>query len=301
MITVALRGGLGNQMFQYAAGLSFAKKNKTELVLDTVFLNDRFPRRNFTYRTFDLDVFTLDPKLTRLSKASAKAPIPGVWLALDLLLVSTRSIMGIQKKVREISETVFQPNLLSAQDNIFLWGRWQNEKYFADYADDVRAAFAFRDAPFGQALDIAKTIASTNSVSLHVRRSDYVVFKNVENLMGKTDTGYYARAVAHIAERVQHPHFFIFSDDIAWCKENIKLSFPATYIDRSSEGLKGAFHLQLMSLCKYNIIANSTFSWWGAWLNANPEKIVVAPEKWERGPFAARRGGDVVPEGWVIL
>jgi hypothetical protein len=300
MITVDLRGGLGNQMFQYAAGLSLAKRNKTDFLLDTVFLNDRLPRRNFTFRDFSLDIFTLEPRLTRLSRISRVFPVPGMWLALDLAVVGICNVLGIRKKICEVSNFVLQPEVLSTHGDILLWGYWQNEKYFNDIISEVRAAFTFKQPLSGAAADIAKEIASGNSVSLHVRRGDYVAFKNVEGLMGKTDTSYYDRAVAYMAEYVKNPHFFIFSDDIAWCKENIKLSFPAIYIDRSSEGPKSAFHLQLMSLCKHNIIANSTFSWWGAWLNSNAEKIVVAPEQWYAGKDSAS-GKDIIPATWLRL
>jgi hypothetical protein len=275
MVTAILRGGLGNQMFEYAAGLNLALKNKVGFVLDTTYLNDRFPRREFTYRAYDLDVFDIKPDFTLFSKVSAAIPIPGVWLGADFALSAM---------VRACGGTV-------------LWGFYQGEKYFAGEKEAVRAAFRFRQPLAGEAALIAETIKWGDSVSLHVRRADYVTFKNNEKLFGKTDVSYYERAAAYVAERVGGAHFFVFSDDIAWCREHIKLPFSTTYMDDASRGPKAAFHLELMSLCKHNIIANSSFSWWGAWLNNNPGKIVVAPKRWS----LSGASDDIVPSGWIRI
>lgn len=318
-ITVFLRGGLGNQMFQYALGLNLAKKNNTDLVLDTTFLNDRFPRKEFTYRAFDLDVFALSPaqisqnetwagkpRFTILSKISEKLPIPGVWLGLDLALMMTKNIFGAQKIIKEKKNYVFDPEVLSAKGNVVLWGYWQSEKYFADIARDIREAFRFKKKLSGEAEKIAKEIESTNSVSLHVRRGDYVKFERVKKMAGDTDISYYAGAVSHVAKLVSEPRFFVFSDDIAWCRENMKIPpvvsrvepFPVTYLDEKTAGSKNAYHLELMSLCKHNIIANSSFSWWGAWLNQNPEKIIVAPARWYAD---LENQTEVIPKSWIRL
>jgi hypothetical protein len=297
MITVFLRGGLGNQMFQYALGLSLAKKNRTGLFLDTVFLNDRFPRKEFAYRTFDLDVFQLQPRLTALSKISAAAPIPGAWLALDFGLMKTKEVLGIKKVIKEKKENVVDPDVLRATGNLILWGRWQNEEYFKDIADDIKEAFRFRCSLTGEAKEFAEKVKSCNSVSLHVRRGDFATLKTANALMGDTDLSYYERAVAYVGARVKDPVFFVISDDIAWCRENVKINFPATYVPAEAAGSKGECHLELMSLCKHNIVANSTFSWWGAWLNRNPEKIVVAPKRW----YADSARGDFTPAEWVKI
>ncbi|MDO8601754.1 MAG: alpha-1,2-fucosyltransferase [bacterium] len=295
MITVFLRGGIGNQMFQYALGLCLAKKNHTELVLDTVFLSDRTPRKNFSYRAYDLDVFKLTPRFTLLSKIARALPIPAFWLGLDLAGIKLRALLGVQKVVREKSDH-FDSDVLSQRGNLLLFGRWQSAKYFADLAAQVREAFYFRLLPAGHAEALVQKIQSTNSISLHVRRGDFVAFKNVAQMMGETNLDYYQKATALIASRVKNPEFFIFSDDIAWCKEHIKLSYPTTFVKPSAIA---AVDLQLMSLCKHQITANSTFSWWGAWLNQNPDKMVVTPERW----YADSRGveADLIPEGWIKL
>jgi hypothetical protein len=331
-VTVFLRGGLGNQMFQYAAGLNLAKKNNARLFLDTTFLNDRFPRKEFTYRTFDLDIFTLlsggvlkeGPRFTALSKVSNTIPVPGLWLGFDLLLMKVQNMLGTQRFIKE-EKYRCNPETVPVKGNVVLYGRWQSEKYFIDSADDVRNSFHFRRELSGEAATIAQQIKNSNSVSIHVRRGDYVNFENMRKIMGDTDLSYYAKAVSYMAERVAHPHFFVFSDDIAWCREKInavmshdsaslgspvrhEINFPAdslpsvkipflvTYCDEKTAGPKNAFHLELMSLCRHNIIANSTFSWWAAWLNRNPGKIVVSPRSWHK--TVDPDGPDIIPEGW---
>lgn len=296
MVTVFLRGGLGNQMFQYALGLHLTKKNNAKLVLDTVLLNDRFPRKEFAYRTYGLGVFKLDPEFTLLSRMSAVLPIPGFWLGLDLIFMQLRDKPGLRKIIKEKNEHAFDSAVLEAKGNVVLWGRWQTEKYFEDIADEVRKAFQLRDELYGEAALIADEIRRTNSVSIHVRRGDYAAFKSVEQLHGKTDLSYYGRAAADIVARISNPHFFVFSDDIAWCRKNLKIRPPATFVAQTAAGPHGAFHLKLMSFCKHNIITNSTFSWWAAWLNENPRKIVIAPRRW----YADNTNqGDIIPERWI--
>jgi hypothetical protein len=279
-------------MFQYAAGLRLSLKTGVPLILDTTYLNDRFPRRNFTPRSYSLDVFQLEPKFTTLSKASRHLPIPGFWLALD-------AIGSVGRIVREKYSDSFDSAVLQASGRAQLVGHWQSEKYFADVEEDVRCAFRFRRPLIGTAAEVAARIDSADSVSLHVRRGDYVAFKNVKAIMGETtSSGYYDKAIAAIAGRIKNPTFFVFSDDIAWCKENIKIDFPVFYLDSESAGAKDENHLELMSRCKHNIIANSTFSWWGAWLNRNPEKIIIAPEQWYRD---GRPSDAIIPESWIKI
>ena len=296
MITVFLRGGLGNQMFQYALGLHLAKRNHADLHFDTTFLHDRFPRRQFTYRTFDLDIFAIDPRFTALSKISGTVPIPGLWLGADLASASVKDIFGTQRIIREKKDGVFDPAVLTSPSSVFLYGFWQSEKYFAAIAEDVRQAFRFRYPLEGEATNFADQIAATNAVSVNVRRGDYLLSANLKRL-GETGLSYYERAAAYIAERIRDPHFFVVSDDVAWCREHLRLGFPTTYVSAASGGYKQNFHLQLISQCKHHIITNSTFGWWGAWLNRSPSKIVVAPKIWHSG----MENDDIVPKEWIRL
>jgi len=298
-ITVLLMGGLGNQMFQYAAGFSLAKKNNAQLFLDTTLLNDRFPRKEFTFRTLDLDIFGIAPNFTTFSKVSQAMPIPGVWLGIDYSLIKARDVLGIQKTIKERSP-VFDPDIFNMESNALLFGYWQSEKYFENVKDDLRAVFDFKIPLAGVAKEIAEKIKSTNSVALFVRRGDYVNFARVRAEMGDTNITYYKNAITYIAERVNNPAFFIFSNDIEWCRDNLKIPFPAMYIDNdpAKVGPKFSYQLQHMSLCKHNIIANSTFPWWGAWLNPNPQKIVIAPRQWN---LLLPSGQGPVPSDWIKM
>jgi hypothetical protein len=186
--------------------------------------------------------------------------------------------------------------VLDVGKNVRLWGYWQAPKYFESIESELRSTFRFKRPLEGEAAQIAEDIKKNNAVSLHVRRSDYVTPK-YQSTYGTTGLPYYDAAVKYIADHVKDPKFYIFSDDIAWCKENLKLAFPVEYMERSSEGFKASAHLELMSLCKHNIIANSTFSWWGAWLNANPDKIVVTPKQWRVGEGSEK--DEIVPEKWI--
>jgi glycosyl transferase family 11 len=294
MVKVVLRGGLGNQMFQYAAGLNLALSNDQPLVLDTTYLHDRLPRPGITLRDYDLDIFTLQPTFTNLSRWSSELPIPGFWTASDLVVTKAKSLLGFSEFITEQNAGQFFKQ--GIKKDVALWGFLQGEKYFAEHKDAVRAAFRFKHPLTGDAAALAEMIQKENSVSLHVRRGDYLLPK-YQKLYGETNLPYYEDAVAYMAERVTDPHFFVFSDDIAWCREHIKPKFRTTYLDDASRGPKASFHLELMSRCKNNIIANSSFSWWGAWLNRNPDKVVVAPERWTQDGTAE----GVVPALWVRL
>ena len=299
MVTVFLRGGLGNQMFQYAAGLALAKKRGDELRLDTVFLSDRFPRRYFTFRTFDLeDVFMIEPRLTPLSRLASAVRIPGFWLGIDLLEMNLGKGMGTVNIAYQNEREGFEGNIFPTAKNIVLYGRWESERYFADAKSDVRDAFQFRHALSGEAERIRTMVRSSNSVSVHIRRNDFLGKEREGGKAVNVGKIYYDSAFEHLASRVKDPHYFVFSDDVEWCKKNISLP-SVVYLDSATAGPKASFHLALMSQCKHNVIANSTFSWWGAWLNQNPEKIVVAPRHWPQ--LSEKAGRDVVPRGWVGL
>jgi hypothetical protein len=303
MVTVLLRGGLGNQMFQYALGVALAQANGTAVKLDAVYLRDRLPRRKYTYRDFDLDIFTMNdtPCLTKLSQAAQKVPVPGFWLGIDFMRMGTRVLAGAEKIIREKSHA-FDSHILEERGDLFLVGYWHSERYFADVGKELRKAFQFKHPLEGEAKEIGRHIRSSNSISLHIRRGDYATLKHVERAVGQTDLTYYEKAAAYMNERtrsggIEVPTFFVFSDDIEWCKGRLKLPFPTIFVDQASAGPKASHHLRLMSLCRNNIIANSTFSWWGAWLNANPEKIVIAPKRW----FANKTNEDMTPQHWIRM
>jgi Glycosyl transferase family 11 len=179
----------------------------------------------------------------------------------------------------------------------YLMGYWQSEQYFADIANIIREDFTFKLPMSQQNAELAKQINQVNAVSLHIRRGDYANNPETMATYGLCSLDYYKEAIRYIVERVNAPHFFIFSDDINWVKNNLKIDYPYQYVDHN-HGTESYNDMRLMSLCKHHIIANSSFSWWGAWLNRNPEKLVVAPQKWFANELNV---DDLFPRGWITL
>lgn len=293
MIAVRLMGGLGNQMFEYAAAKRLALHHNTDLKLDMTWFD--MQEGNDVTRRYELDCFALKAKTASASElpvtASKRLPV----LAQRVFNKLRPSPLNI------INEKAygFDTAVLDAPDNSLLVGYWQTEKYFADAADAIRADFAFASKPSGKNAELAKQIAAVNAISLHVRRGDYVSSAAASKFHGLAPLDYYREAIKAMAGRVKDPHFFVISDDPAWCKENIKLDYPATYIDHNGD--KGFEDMRLMTLCRHHIIANSSFSWWGAWLNPSKDKIVYAPKRWFADPEQNKLAGDVIPKGWNQL
>lgn len=271
MTIVRLKGGLGNQMFEYAVGRAHALEGNDALFLDTTFLNDRTPRRHFTFRSYELGIFRIEEHFTFLSRLSSLLPIPLLWPGLSVLFEKLGNIF--------------------LKNHRYLSGYFQDEKYFKKFVAELRNDFTFKTvlSPIVEA--IANKVRESESVSIHVRRGDYVSDSKTAEVHGFLGSRYYENAVKLVAEKVRHPHFFVFSDDLEWCRNNITMPYSVDYVSC------GLDDLRLMSLCKHNIIANSAFSWWGAWLNANPEKIVIAPKIW----FAGRAESNFIPKDWVRM
>jgi hypothetical protein len=297
MVIVRLVGGLGNQLFIYAAARRLALKNNVRLKLDII---SGF-QRDFYRRQYCLNKFNI--------KAEIASP--------------TESFMGIlgrirRKAVRKISQlrkfekrmyiveesNDFDPRLLSLKTNriVFLEGYWQSEKYFKDIENIIREDFEIISEHDLQNLNMAKKIESSNAVCLHVRRLHGVA--NMEGAQPLPDAealeiDYYNRAVAFIAKRVSNPVFYCFGDYPKWMLENIKINFPTVFITHNNSDEKSHEDLWLMSLCKHFIICNSTFSWWGAWLASNQDKIVIAPAIKEQLRHFNSTSKDLIPEHWI--
>jgi hypothetical protein len=192
----------------------------------------------------------------------------------------------------------FDSQVLLLPDDVIVDGYWQSERYFADVADLVRREFSFKRSAGGRNAEVAAEIAACNSVSLHVRRGDYATDPVVMAMHGVCSLDYYDRAVEYIVERVSDPVFFLFSDDPDWVREQLKVHGSVRVVDHNGPDA-GCEDLRLMGQCNHHIIANSTFSWWGAWLNLNPDKIIVAPKQW----FADESldTTDLLPASWVKL
>lgn len=281
MQIVRLMGGLGNQMFQYAFGQVLGK----DVLYDISWFDEVKTKKNATQRIYELDNFNADVKLVRIKKETNFYP------------KFIRNIFSIPKYKNFIYEqliNVFQPELLN-KEGIFE-GYFQTEKYFADKREQIIKDFSVKNPLNYENFNMLKEIKEQpNSISIHIRRGDYVKHSNVHFLCG---VNYYEKAINLISTKVKNPYFFIFSDDTDWVKNNlnIKSSYKIVNINSANNGY---LDLELMKNCKHNIIANSTFSWWGAWLNTNPDKIVIAPKKWhldnQHGEW------DTIPEHWIQI
>ena len=293
MVISHLLGGIGNQMFQYAAGRALSLSNHQAYYLD---LND------FTgyqlHNGFELDrVFNVE----EIHKATSNniQELLG-WRANSFAKkVLRRSQFANLRGPSFVVEPCFNywPDFFKFNHECYLYGYWQSERYFKDFEDIIRQDFVFKIPLDDRNMRVALEMASTQSVSLHVRRGDYVNDPKNSNIMHVCSLEYYREAIDDIIKRIEQPIFYVFSDDIAWVKENLLIEFPCVYINHNS-GLESYRDMQLMSLCKHHIIANSSFSWWAAWLNADPKKIVIAPRKW----FVNKNNvDDLIPQDWVKL
>lgn len=282
MIVTNIIGGLGNQMFQYAAGRRAALKSGCDLGLDLTSM------AGYGLRTFGLDQFALGDGVHR--------DVDGVAFSRGRGLTGRvrRTLFG-DRDVREASFR-FDPRVLEVRPPARLVGYWQSEKYFEDVADRIRADFALARPMADGRRPILERIQSSLSVSVHVRRGDYVTDAATAAVHGSCTLDWYARAVTVAAEGFADPVFFVFSDDPDWVRANLALPGRIEVIDPQSDG-RDAEDMHLMAACRSHVIANSTFSWWAAWLDPRPGKRIVAPATWFAS--AAHDTTDLVPSGWL--
>lgn len=297
MIIVKLMGGMGNQMFQYAFGLYLSRKNNTPLKLDLNFLLDRSPKKNFVYRDFDLGVFSVSE--TNLASLKDVAYYSGERSSgfSDLLVRAKRKL---SKPLHLLDYSMdFIPSYKELSGNLYLEGYFQSFRYFIDIEPEIRKEFRFADPVLDSSKELMNKIFSCESVCLNVRRADFVDENIGSNVQGFVGTEYYLRALEKLKEKIKTPELFVFSDDVVWCKENLRFDVPVHFVDHSHKGVKFSNYLQLMTLCKHYIIPNSTFAWWAAWLNVSPSKIVVCPKKWFSDD--TKDTSDLTPETWIRI
>ena len=294
MIIVRLTGGLGNQMFQYAAGKAIARRTNLPLKPDiTSFGKNKF--RSYRLNHFNVqEYFATEKEIRRFRKPRHRQIIAfAVYKIFEWVFPWHE-----QKEIRELRSS-YNPDVLKIKKSAYLTGYWQSEKYFADIADIIRHEFTVKNEPDEINRRMLAKIESVNAVSLHVRRGDYITNPKTLKFHGVLGLDYYVRALDLIVKKVKEPQIFVFSDDIPWVKENLKTSLPLTFVEHN--GVEQDYEdLRLMSRCKHHIIANSSFSWWGAWLNENPQKIVIAPKQWASNEtMKKRQTSDVIPDEWI--
>lgn len=293
MVCIKLYGGLGNQMFQYALARSLSYRLKTEIVVDSTFYKLNGRKNNTTLRSFELDIFKLPVREINKSELKKLKPLKFRVLnaccfkmKLNLLQFSTyffENRIGYNDGIRKV------------KDNCYLSGYWQSHLYFNDIKDILVNDFQFPEILDQNVENLSNQILGSNSVSVHIRRGDFV--KNgVSNSHVVCSLSYYIEAINYINSKFEDTRLFVFSDDVEWAK--INLPFNAIYVS-GNHGKNSYVDMQLMSLCKHNIIANSSFSWWAAWLNQNANKVIIAPKKWYNDESMNSQTEDLIPKSWI--
>lgn len=283
MITTVLKGGLGNQMFQYAFGRTIADRLGEDLAIDIT------SYKQLKKRKYELDCFPV-----RINKIITNSPSKLVSLIQSKFPI-TNVLFGRYYE-EGFAKHIFSDNI---GKNSKISGYWQDERYFLSNQNNIRKDFQFKNAFSEYYRSLQSSMLKSNSVSLHVRRGDYVTELDVNNTIGNLDIKYYIDSIDYIKSKVKKPKFFVFSDDIDWCIENFKKIDASIYFVSSKLG-KPAEELNLMSQCKHVIIANSTFSWWGAWLNEYSNKMVIGPKNWYKDKLLNFQN-HIIPKNWIKL
>jgi len=297
MIILSLFGGLGNQMFQYACGKAIAMKLGVELKLDVSLVVDRTPRENFTYRDYELAVFNINDEIA--TEDEVRAYIPNLWNSTELQrqLYRVKRFLTQKSFFREKLKFRFNEDIDSVSDNSYIYGYFQTERYFEDIRIELLERFSLRNQLDEVNALIVKQMQLENSVSIHVRRGDYT--NSAFTLLGVED--YYRKAIDFIIENVENPVFYVFTNDQEWVEDNFKALEINKSIVTVNSGSQSYKDMILMSNCKHNICANSSFSWWGAWLNTNSDNIVITPQNWFKSTEYVESTYDLIPTRWMSL
>ena len=289
MIIVNISGGLGNQMFQYAFGYAISKKNNEILKLDISNYD------TYNLRNYELWLFNINAEL------ASKEEVKKFKYKNENIL--NKIIRKLKKNDILLSDKYYSEHDYNLSDNssyrnVYFDGYWQSEKYFKEYKKDLLKQFSLRKKIHQKSQEFEQMIKTIESVSLHVRHGDYITNLHTNSVHGTVSLEYYKNAIIKIEENVKNTHYFIFSDDLHWAKKNLGFINNITFIE-FTEDTPVQEEIYLMSQCKHNIIANSSFSWWGAWLNQNNNKIIIAPMKWFND--ISRDTDDLIPKEWIRL
>lgn len=264
-------------MFQYAAARSLSNRLRSSLNLDISWFDEIKGNPEVVQRIYELDVFGIRPNPLNLADM--------ISLKISPYKILVEDPVARDKQFKDLA------------GNIYMDGYWQSEDYFRDIGQDIARAFTLASRLSKPKQKIARIVHEDGgAVSLNVRRSDYVTHGGSKSLLGALGLSYYDSAVSYISQKIKHPHFYIISDDTDWCRKNLKFNHPMTFVEHIPN--TGHEDMHLISLCKHHIIANSTFSWWGAWLNPNPDKIVIGPKRW----YAKKSFGiSPMPKSWISI
>lgn len=289
---VYLQGGLGNQMFQYAFYLAL-KKDNPRTICDCSFVTN-----NSDHNGYELEkVFNIKTEKSILRSYIAKF-LDSCSYRQRKKILYIFSLIGV-KLIKDTIPSLYDPNILKYKQNSkfnFYIGYWQTEQYFKHIEFQIKDKFKFNELHLSkQSRIIASKINNSNSISIHIRRGDYLLPQNETLYKDICTIEYYQKGISIIKEKCHNCNFFIFSDDIQWARKNI-VTENIFFID-FNKGKDSWQDMYLMSLCKHNIIANSSFSWWAAWLNNYEQKIVICPHKF----INTNRPSDIIPASWIKI
>ena len=293
MIIVELQGGLGNQMFQYAFGKSLAIKLNTPLYFD-ISCFELENEKSDKMRPYQLDLFNLPIKF-------AKKNIINQFLNPSKFQRGLNKFGFLKKTYYKEYSFLFDPKVNIQSPSVYFGGYWQSEKYFAT-SDSIKQALNFKKSlNYESEMLKLEILQKENSVSIHVRRGDYILSPESIQFHGTCTIDYYKSAINLIREYVNKPFFYFFSDEPKWVEQNIVSGLTNYTIVKHNQGADSWQDMALMSKCKHHIIANSSFSWWGAWLNTSPNKIVIAPKNWFAKPDLNQQSETLIPENWIRI
>ena len=299
MLIARITGGIGNQLFQYAFVRSLSLKLNQKFKLDLSWYRDynKFEKVNdpnaATKREYLLDKFNIKENL-----------LNPIYLSISYRLNNSSILNKIIKyppfryfSYNTITELDFDFNKIKSFNNVYLSGYWQKSDLFEEYRNILKAEFTLKKIISEKNTILLNKIKSYSSVAIHIRRGDLLSRPVAVAEQPLSSEQYYYNAINKIKEKVEKPEIFVFSDDINWIKNNYKFDIPTTYVDNDGPDYE---HFNLMYNCKHQIIANSTFSWWAAWLNNYQEKIVISPKWWYRDPVK-NESIIRIPQNWIIL
>lgn len=296
MVSVEIIGGLGNQMFQYAIGRRLSLEKNTEMKLD-ISLFSTYDIHKYGLNNFNIvENYCNNNEIEEFQLLKIKHPLRKIYRSLLWKLENkeTSGFVLIKEKKSHYDDNIFN----NLQSNVYLSGYWQSEKNFKSIEYILREEFKPRFPLSFKSNVVRKNVNDTESVSIHIRRGDYITNLEANAVHGVLPLDYYHKAISLIEEKINNPFYYIFSDDPEWVKQNLQMDQKCYYVTHN--GSERAYEdMHLMSQCKHNIIANSTFSWWGAWLNNNPNKIIIAPHRWFSNNKVNTR--DLIPDSWMRL
>jgi hypothetical protein len=291
-VVVRLVGGLGNQLFQYAAARAIAARNNAELKFDLSWF------QTASARTYALRPFAIKARQLQVDPLKQVSKPLSLYYRISHRLVRQKSLKKYGLPFFAEQHFHFDPKFLSVCAPVYLDGYFQSERYFSDCANLIRDELKITTIPSKKAQEILEMIGSLEAVCVHVRRGDYIANATTHAFHGTCSLGYYREGFLAAANGMKNPTAFVFSDDPIWVKENLKLDVPCVLVD--IHGPEQAHEdLRLMAACRNFVIANSSFSWWAAWLGNHSNKRVIAPKHWFASATNDTR--DLLPAAWVRI